>query len=148
MGPLDVGASRPLPRSRVELFEQTLHDGCVGETLAALEVGVASDEADDAAVRTALGGVAADESEHAALSYAIARWLFDTATNEERAVMRALVAHTLELLVEGRATDPGDQAEDDLPNGAGHLSSAERRRTYREGTLLVVRPALEALLAA
>lgn len=149
VAPLDVGASRPLPRSRVELFEQTLHDGCVGETLAALEVGVASDAADEADVRRALGGVAADEGEHAALSYAIARWLVDTASSHERAVMRALIAHTLEQLGSSAASLPDDEQDDDaLPTGAGHLSSAERRRAYREGAALVVRPALEALLAA
>jgi hypothetical protein len=52
-------------------------EGCVGETLAALQAGEGARKARDPAVRVILEGIAADETRHAALAWRTLRWLVE-----------------------------------------------------------------------
>ena len=96
LGPaaLDVSGALRNPDAR-SVFATLVREGCVGETIAAVEATLAHAQATDPAVKGALAKIAADETSHAELAFRAARWLFesgDTAFREwaGREVTRAV----------------------------------------------------------
>ena len=76
-GPLAMdGALGPCTAQRV--FATLVREGCIGETLAAVEATEALARATDPSVRAVLARIAADEAEHAALAWRAAQWLVET----------------------------------------------------------------------
>ena len=72
-GPLTAAAS---PRQAVtEIFDGLVTEGCLEETLAAVEAGVAARRCADPEVRAVLRRIAADEARHAALAWKTAGWM-------------------------------------------------------------------------
>lgn len=72
-GALDVGGalgSVSLPA----VVERAVLEGCIAETVAALEASWAFDAATDPVVRTTLTRIAEDEARHAALAFEFVRW--------------------------------------------------------------------------
>lgn len=68
-------ASRVVPLTDLAAFvRETIDDGCIGETIAALEAKEAAHEADDPALARAYETIAADEARHAALAFRIVQW--------------------------------------------------------------------------
>jgi hypothetical protein len=61
----------------VALALAVFEEGCLGETIAALEAGVAAAAQQDPDARRALERIAADERRHAALAWRTLRWLLD-----------------------------------------------------------------------
>lgn len=98
-GPLPI-ASAPLDVTPVGVMRATLRDGCIAETLAALQarrdlVDARSDAEHDALVR-----IADDEERHAELAFATIAWLLETFGTP----IRDALARELELV--GIATTP------------------------------------------
>lgn len=150
-GALDVARAGAPPCDRLALFDRTLDDGCVGETIAALEARVAADEARargalEPRACAALEALADDEARHAELAYAIAAWLVATSSSHERDAM----ARSLERALEPRVVvvdDGAGRAASDAPEpGHGHLDAASRAAVAHDAMRTIVRPALEALL--
>lgn len=73
-GPLPIGASAPVARDLVELAAATVHDGCIGETLAAYLAEAIAERATDPAVKAVMSRIARDEAGHAAIAWATLRW--------------------------------------------------------------------------
>jgi hypothetical protein len=73
-GPLDV-SNAVISRSPFEIVRATILEGCIGETVAALEASEALTHATDPAVRTALTRVVAEETRHAELAYRCVQWV-------------------------------------------------------------------------
>ena len=69
-GALDAGAT-----SDRAVFATLVREGCVGETVAAIEATAALQNAEDSAVRDVLARIAGDETRHAALAWRTASWL-------------------------------------------------------------------------
>ena len=96
-GPLAVegaGASADL----AELAASTVIEGCIGETIAALEAAVAAHACTDPVVRDVLRRIAQEELRHAELAWAIVRWAIDRGRMGAReavaeAFRRAAVVH-------------------------------------------------------
>ena len=118
-------------------------EGCIGETVAALEAAEALEHASDPAVRWALTRIAEDELRHAALAYRFVHW--------------AVAAHGPALAREVQATfDAVLQAQQALPDGPetasvpshGLLSAAHRWELRARVLHELVAPSLPALLAA
>lgn len=72
-GPLAVEAAG-LAVDLATLIDETIRDGCVGETAASLEAALAQGSATDSGVAEALDVIARDEASHAELAFAIVRW--------------------------------------------------------------------------
>lgn len=53
---------------------ETFVDGCIGETIAAVEAGVAASRATDPVIASALTAIAEDETRHAELAWSILAW--------------------------------------------------------------------------
>jgi len=75
-GPLDVHG--PANKSMVDIAEALFREGCVGETLAAVDAAARLAVARDGAVREALTVILRDESAHAALAWRALRWILQS----------------------------------------------------------------------
>ncbi len=144
-GPLPVDGAL----ERIDL-EQTVRDafleGCLGETLAALEAAEALELARDPAARSALERIIADESRHAALAWRFVAWAL-----AERPALTTLVRHLHEAQVRarlGRAAplSSAPPATSSALAGAGLLDPNRRARVQQRALDEVVTPCLEALL--
>jgi hypothetical protein len=144
-----VGAG-PLPMDNALLeldFERILalcfREGCVGETVAALEARVARDHATDARVKHTLDRIAADEENHARLAWEFIHW----ALRENFAATRALLGRELRLLAD-ELSDPvlSDATEPGVPEH-GVLADSERSNLRQAALREVVLPCAEAMLA-
>jgi hypothetical protein len=63
-------------------------EGCIGESIAAVEAGITAAESEDPEVRRALERIAIDERQHAALAWRTLRWLVDSFGEPVRAALR------------------------------------------------------------
>ncbi len=119
-----------------------VREGCVGETIAALQVELAHEAASDPATRAALERISGDERRHGLLAWQALRWALDR--GDER-----LCAAVAQAFAEAEAP----QAEPDVPGldlavlrAHGRLSAAERDDAARRCLDLVIRPNAAALL--
>jgi hypothetical protein len=118
----------------------TVHEACIGETIAALEAAEAAAQAGPRAVQLGLSAIAEDETRHAELGWAFVRWALGTGDARLRERVAAAFAEGLELAVHPRT--------DDLPAGHGFLTAAESEALRRRAVAEVIRPAMNALLAS
>lgn len=122
-----------------------IREGCVGETVAAVEAAEASRRAEDPAVRAVLAKIAEDETRHAELAWRFVRWAVSSAPELRGAVESEFAA----VLGEERArpaaaASAGDEAW--LAHGVARGTvKAELRRRLIDA---VVAPAATALLTA
>jgi hypothetical protein len=127
--PIDGALGAVSPRAT---FATLLREGCIGETLAAVEAHEALTQTTDDAVRTALARIAADETRHAELSWRAARWLIETGDDTFRAWAKEEIARAL---AEHRAPT-GTGANDGTPHSARHgLLSTVTRNALSQQTL-------------
>jgi hypothetical protein len=129
--------------SLLEIVELTIAEGCVGETLAALEAAEAAEHASDATVRNALLRIAADEKRHAELAFRFVRWVVTKQPELLAHVKAAFAAYT------GRDSSSPEVTET-TPRLLAHglLSSAQKRAVRRAALEDVVVPCARALLCA
>lgn len=131
----------PLPTElppRTELFDilcAVARDGCIGETLSAIECAIALERTHDPEIQRVLREIVADEAEHAALAWRTLAWGLPKLDEAKRAeVLAVLEAHDATRAPRCAA-------------GIGVLGGAAARRARRWGLLHVVRPAIIALAA-
>ena len=74
-GPLQVDGVSGSNTTLVEFAEALVREGCIGETLAALDAAARLAGATDPSVREALEVILRDESAHAALAWRTLRWV-------------------------------------------------------------------------
>jgi hypothetical protein len=75
IGPGPLPIERSLDASSLkDVVLTTIREGCVGETIAALEAAEAKEHATEPAVREALTTIAEDETRHAHLAWRFVRW--------------------------------------------------------------------------
>lgn len=131
-GPLAFeGGARTI--SLVDLAAETFEDGCIGETVAALEAEEARALAADGSIARVLETIARDEGEHATLGFRILSWalrsggspvrdrIMELVARAERASDDAMRAHALRAVVLPctRALLASDSSSrDDKPNRA------------------------------
>ncbi|MCX5744969.1 MAG: hypothetical protein NT062_20975 [Proteobacteria bacterium] len=77
-GAFPAAAHMSADGSIADLALETFVDGCVGETVAALEADRAADGAGDPVIVAALRAIAVDETRHAQLAWAIVAWCVRT----------------------------------------------------------------------
>ncbi len=73
-GPLDVRDAL-VEMSPAAILATTIVEGCVGETVAALEASAALEQCCDEEVRRVLGQVVEDETRHAQLAWRTVQWM-------------------------------------------------------------------------
>ena len=141
-GPLAVdGAFEDLGSLQASTLA-TVVEGCVGETLAAIEAAMTAEEAGPRAVRLALLEIAEDEMRHAELGWAFVRW----AIGKGGAALAKEVATTLERALEIACKDAGTDGAQP-PREHGFLPAEEIASLRRQAAAKVLRPAAKALVA-
>ncbi len=138
-GPLHAGSSRST--SLEDVVVATVHEGCIGETLAAAHAELAAQRASDPSVVAALKEIAADEAEHAALAWRVVQWALRVDPSLSRAIARAFATSSA-LDVATKETPPvGCEAYGILgAQDVEHIRAVTLRET--------VRPFAEALLSS
>jgi hypothetical protein len=124
-------------------------EGCIGETLAAIEAEEASERALEPTIKSALRRIAEDERRHAALAWRFVRWALDQGDSK----LACLVEDTFErAALECRDDSPG--VDHDVPSDADDAELLEfgvlpcrMRRTLRSNAFAaVIGPCARALL--
>lgn len=133
-GALEGGSAR-------EILVTAILEGCVGETVAALEAQEMAQRAVDPAVRRALETIAADEARHAELAWRFVKWVLwrDPSLSAVAASTFAAAAAASESAEEAGAIGPDLSAH-------GLVSAILRREIARCALALVVSPCAAALL--
>ncbi|MFZ5896682.1 MAG: Dickkopf N-terminal cysteine-rich domain-containing protein [Myxococcota bacterium] len=116
-------------------------EGCIGETVAALEAAAARDAAVDPCVRDVLARIAADEARHAELAYRFVRWAVDQLGPELAEELHALAA---QALLEAHRGSPTPAWSHEL-SAHGMLSLGERRAIRAAALAEVVTPCVREL---
>lgn len=140
-GPLDVARASGLG-SLEELVRETIADGCVGESAAALEAEQARGVVADARIRAALEIVARDEAAHAELAFRVVAWAIDVGGEGA-----ALAAREALASVERSAIEPAPADGPDL-SAFGLVSAADARAIRAAVVREVAAPCLRAMLDA
>ncbi|MGK4003828.1 ferritin-like domain-containing protein [Sorangium sp. So ce1036] len=138
-GPLAIDGALGGADAR-EILVTAVREGCIGETVAAIEAAEAALHATDPAVRRALEKIAEDESRHAELAFRFAAWAIERDP--------ALASVLLEEIASATGAPAAGEAEDGGPLlGFGVLSPWQRRAIRERALSQVVAPCARALLA-
>ncbi|MEZ4311518.1 MAG: ferritin-like domain-containing protein [Polyangiaceae bacterium] len=130
------------PMTIARLVEETILDGCAGETAAAVEASCAADTSTDPGIARSLRGIAADESRHAELAFRIVAWALASAPEEAAPAVRRALTHLRAELARAPARLEVAAGKGPLADH-GVLGTTERARIRRDVLREVVIPALE-----
>jgi hypothetical protein len=126
------------------IIRLVIREGCVGETVAAVEAGEGEEKAMDPVVRDVLGMIASDESEHAELAWRTVRWALGAFGDE----VRTAVLKEIELIEAELRGHPAASRSprDEVLLRHGIVTSAARGPMRRAVLRSAVLPCLNALL--
>ncbi len=140
IGPGELAIDGSLDGLRVDSILATLvREGCIGETVAAIEATESLEDASDPAVRTVLATIARDEARHAALAWRTLAWMVESG-RIGRAQVRDEIARAL-----AEEVKPSQRNEPEL-HGFGVLTDARRRELRKTALASVIAPCAAALL--
>jgi hypothetical protein len=129
------------PLDLLALVDEVFEDGCVGETLGAIEARTAAAQTDDPTLRSVLERIASDEESHAELAWLTLGWLL-----EQDPSLRAHLERRLAEL-EARLDANLDALDADPELAAnGRVDEPTRRDLARQSFAQIVRPCARALL--
>lgn len=144
-GPLPLHGPVLGDLSLAALAAATVTEGCVNETIGALEAAEAAAGCEDAEVRDVLNRIAEEEARHGELAWAFVRWALGVGGDDvRRAVGAAFEIAEAALQVPAPAADP-DAVE---LRRQGLLTERERHEIRLRGLREIVRPAAAAALSA
>jgi hypothetical protein len=129
-----------------QILAMVIREGCLGETVAALEAAEALAHSQDPAVRAVLERIAEDERDHARLAWEMVRW----ALQQGDEALAAFVRQEFELALSEVEVVQEDDARWSTQALLRHgvVSPSLRARLRQEAISSVLRPCLEAMLAA
>jgi len=138
-GPFDFGRGVAIESNLPGIAARTFLEGCVGETLAAVQAVEQLAAATDPAVRAVLEIIAEDEARHAELAWRTVAWALKSGGEPVRAALREAL---------GRVTiSAGDGAADATLRAHGRLDGVSTRAAMERALREVVLPCAQRLLA-
>jgi hypothetical protein len=135
-GALDGGSAR-------EILATAILEGCVGETVAALEAHELAERASDPSARRALITMAADEARHAELAWRFVKWAV-----EQDPAMAAVAASTFARAESESASRAVAASSGPDLSAHGIATASMRREIERCAVAQVVSPCAAALLSS
>jgi hypothetical protein len=148
-GALDVRGAAQQPEDLESLVLACVREGCIGETLASLELATAAASCTDPELAASLQRIADDEARHAGLAWRFVQWALARDPD-----LRPKVAALFDSLLHPVEIESIDQPQS-LDRGArrmlrdhGCLPEDDRRRVEREGLRELLRPCATALLTS
>ena len=152
LGPLDISGAMSGETTLEALAVATVIEGCVGETLSAMEAAATAAAATAAggssrSVREALSAIAEDETRHAELAWAFVRWAAGVGGPALCGRIGAAFSQAFEQV---RGGEQAGAREEEIAGSEAHgfLPAAEVARLRRDAIATVLRPAAVALLSA
>ena len=130
--------------SLLAVAKLVLREGCLGETVAALEAVAAAEVARDVAVKLALNRIATDELSHAELAFQFLRWALSISTPEERHELACEAGQQLADFESAARNDERAHTDDRLASH-GLLGSDTLQAIHLAAARDVCRPLLAAL---
>lgn len=142
LGPdaLDLRDALDVDGTLAALGAATALEGCIGETLSAVEAERCAALASDAAVQIALDTIATDEARHAELAWATVRWTIERAPESRQAI-----AEAFERGLAAEGGPPRYACSDPELGSHGFLDPGEARAVRRDAIARVIRPAATAI---
>ncbi|NUP11057.1 MAG: ferritin-like domain-containing protein [Polyangiaceae bacterium] len=145
LGPGALAMDRALSDASLEsVLATVITEGCVGETVAAMEAKEALERVEDPALRFVLREITRDESEHAVLAWRSVAWLLEAHGPRAAAVVRESLGALRASLACGPV--PAASAEDERLLARGYVGASVRAELRRHAIDRVIAPALEAML--
>jgi hypothetical protein len=142
-GALDTSGASDRSESFAATVLSCVREGCIGETLAALEFATLADACADASLAADLRMIADDEARHAALAWRFVQW----ALAREPSLAKQ-VAAVFESAVDREATAACTMPKSaDVLRAHGCLPANERQQLERTGLRHLVQPCVDALWA-
>jgi hypothetical protein len=142
-GPLNIDGALAQSSFR-DILVTTIREGCIGETVAAIEATESLEYVEDPVVRRALERIAADETRHAELAWQFVAWALEQGGDDARHLAETEFARAAER--GGEADFQPTRAERTLLEG-GILPARLRRIVHAETVHHVILVCAEALLA-
>ncbi|WP_437338311.1 ferritin-like domain-containing protein [Sorangium sp. So ce394] len=143
--PFAFGGVVEVTSDLAELAARAVREGCIGETLAAVQASEQLAHATDAAVRSVLAAIADDEARHAELAWRFVAWALQTGGE---AVRRAVAAAFEAGLAAPSPSVAATDASADALAAHGRPGDAVVAASWRRAIAEVVTPAMRALLSA
>ncbi len=131
-----LDADLGLADNRQDFAEALVREGCIGETLAALDAAARLQRATDPAIRKVLQVIIDDESRHAALAWRTLNWLLESDLDGS---LRAFVDDL--MLREAQAFEGTLHRSDALSAAHGLLSPTEQQAVFADAWERVIGPA-------
>jgi hypothetical protein len=141
-GALPIHGALPTRPDLAAIAEATVHEGCIGETLASLRALDAGAVALDPAVGEVLATIARDEATHAALAFRFVAWALEVGGHDVRVAVERAFADVAAPIP---PPDP-EGLRADVLRAHGRVSAVERYISAVRTIDEVVRPAAAALL--
>jgi hypothetical protein len=147
LGPnaLDLGGDALGALDLASVAASTVEEGCVGETLAALEAEAARDGAKSPVLRAAWSVIAEDEARHAELAWSFVRWALDQGRPGVRQAVEGAFERAFRRLSDGPILESPLDAE---LEAHARLSARARHALALRALDSVLRPAFEQLPGA
>jgi hypothetical protein len=142
--PLDVRGTVPAA-TLGEAAVRAVHEGCVGETIAALMAAEQLAVARDAGARRALERIARDEATHAELAWRFVQWALGRGDSSVRDQVKRAFAEALATPA-AMAQNSDDATNLDTWHAFGRLSECEARHVQVAARSEVITPCMRALL--
>lgn len=145
-GPLPVAGALE-ETDLMEVVLGTVREGCIGETLAALEAAEALQHCEDPEARVVLERIAAEETQHAELAWRFVAWAIDTANEQTAAELRRRTRDLFDRELAAQPDGAGIGGFDRELARHGLLSLPVRQSLRGRALREVVAPCAQALLA-
>lgn len=146
-GPLPVEDALAGPVDLLSVTRATIREGCVGETLAAMEVEEAATWVRDAQLASTLASIAEDELSHARLAWRFVAWAVrrvDAVTREQMGqFLWDAIADARGAAIDG----PPTRFDPVVLRAWGVLSAEDRKSVRRRALETMVEPSAAALVA-
>ena len=133
-----------------DIIQSVIHEGCIEESLAALEAHFRTDIAKDPAVKTTLKEIADDETKHAKLAWDTICWILRKNPSYRTFVQNYFLEQIEKQMSKSNDYEPtplmttcDDYGKNDYLRRFGILGSSEREVIRRFGIKKIIKPTLK-----
>lgn len=140
-GPLPLGNTVEVSSDLADVAARAAVEGCVGETLAAIQAAEQLALTTDPAVREVLAAIANEEAQHAELAWRTVAWALSCGGEKVRRAVGSALHGAMSSMADAVRDDAIDHLE-----AHGRLDTHALRSVRRRALEEVVRPCAEALL--
>jgi len=144
-GMLDVAGATEGSSNAIRVAEKLASEGCIAESISALQLAIAAERAADPILRRQLLAVAEEELRHAELAWRALAWMLRNGDDRMRQSIATVFANAVDFVP--RATSVADGLPAEALRASGRLTFEERNELAERALASIVAPAVERLFA-